>query len=146
MGYKTDPIFFIFFSKSASHAPKNRGLGGLIWGRLNVNEPIDEGFGMNRGYCRSCKKITRAVKAGGTNHILHAILSLFTAGFWLPVWALIALSSKAEPICNDCGKKLISEDKAPKPTKGPVKAPANERDPCPCGSGRKYLNCHGLQA
>lgn len=31
---------------------------------------------------------------GRVNHVLHAILSLVTFGLWLPVWLLIALSSK----------------------------------------------------
>lgn len=31
-----------------------------------------------------------------TNHILHLLLSLITAGFWIPVWFLVALSNANE--------------------------------------------------
>ena len=31
-----------------------------------------------------------------TNHILHLILSLFTAGFWLIIWAIVAASNTNE--------------------------------------------------
>jgi hypothetical protein len=30
---------------------------------------------------------------GGPNHALHAVLTLFTCGMWLPVWILIAIFS-----------------------------------------------------
>ena len=29
------------------------------------------------------------------NHLLHLLLSVFTAGLWIPVWALIAMRSSA---------------------------------------------------
>lgn len=28
------------------------------------------------------------------NHILHAILSIFLCGLWLPIWAIVAMSTK----------------------------------------------------
>lgn len=31
-----------------------------------------------------------------TNHILHLLLSIFTFGFWIPVWLLVTLSNKLE--------------------------------------------------
>ncbi len=31
-------------------------------------------------------------KPNATNHILHLLLSIVTAGMWIPVWILIALS------------------------------------------------------
>ena len=32
-------------------------------------------------------------KGDKTNHILHLLLSILTAGFWIPVWILVTLSS-----------------------------------------------------
>ncbi len=32
-------------------------------------------------------------KGDKTNHILHLLLSILTAGFWIPVWILVSLSS-----------------------------------------------------
>ena len=31
-----------------------------------------------------------------TNHILHLLLTVLTAGFWLPVWGLVILSNRIE--------------------------------------------------
>jgi hypothetical protein len=31
-----------------------------------------------------------------TNHILHLLLCLPTVGFWIPVWAFVALSNAIE--------------------------------------------------
>ncbi len=31
------------------------------------------------------------VSGGGVNHTIHAILTLFTCGFWAPVWILLIL-------------------------------------------------------
>ena len=34
----------------------------------------------------------------GPNHMLHLLLSIFTAGIWLPVWIVIGLRNKQKPI------------------------------------------------
>ena len=31
-----------------------------------------------------------------TNHLLHLILSIFTAGMWVPMWLLVTLSNAIE--------------------------------------------------
>lgn len=31
-----------------------------------------------------------------TNHILHLLLSVLTAGFWIPVWVIVAISNANE--------------------------------------------------
>ncbi len=31
-----------------------------------------------------------------TNHVLHLLLSIFTAGFWVIVWILVAVSNSSE--------------------------------------------------
>jgi hypothetical protein len=31
-----------------------------------------------------------------TSHVLHLLLSFVTLGFWIPVWALVALSNAME--------------------------------------------------
>ena len=38
------------------------------------------------------------------NHILHLLLSVFTVGFWIPVWVLVGLFQD-KPQCTICGKK-----------------------------------------
>jgi hypothetical protein len=39
-----------------------------------------------------------------TSHGLHVLLSLLTVGFWLPIWALVALSNSIER------NKLVKQD------------------------------------
>lgn len=31
-----------------------------------------------------------------TNHILHLLLSIITAGFWVPIWILVALNNASK--------------------------------------------------
>lgn len=40
------------------------------------------------------------------NHVLHALVSLFLLGLWIPVWILIAIGSGKEPAsCVKCGNR-----------------------------------------
>lgn len=38
------------------------------------------------------------VKGKRVNHILHVILSVITAGFWLIVWAILMLTNKRQRV------------------------------------------------
>lgn len=42
--------------------------------------------------------VVGAQQTKGPNHVLHALLTIFTAGFWLPVWIVIAMRNKRRPI------------------------------------------------
>jgi Na+-transporting NADH:ubiquinone oxidoreductase subunit NqrC len=50
--------------------------------------------GVRKGYAVESRSETQVVMVKGhpTNHILHLILSIVTAGLWLPVWALVSLT------------------------------------------------------
>ena len=37
-------------------------------------------------------------------HLRHLFLTVFTVGFWIPVWVLVSLF-KAKPVCMMCGEK-----------------------------------------
>ena len=40
------------------------------------------------------------------NHIVHAIVSLFLLGLWIPVWIIIAIGSGKDPAtCVKCGNR-----------------------------------------
>lgn len=55
-------------------------------------------------HCKTCEKKVLA-KKNGPNHILHLILSIFTAGIWLVIW--LAVSLLQEPWrCSQCGQRL----------------------------------------
>lgn len=53
-------------------------------------------------------KMQREYEKSETNHILHAIISIFSIGFWLIVWLFIALAngSKRKKL-----EKMIDESK-----------------------------------
>lgn len=40
----------------------------------------------------------KVVKTGGTRHGMHALISLFTCGAWLPVWFLVWLLTKKHKV------------------------------------------------
>ena len=56
-------------------------------------------------YCAHCQK---NVMATGTspNHLLHFILSLFTLGFWIPVWILVSVGKIGGYRCTQCGSRV----------------------------------------
>ncbi|SCG79481.1 hypothetical protein [Micromonospora humi] len=40
----------------------------------------------------------KVVKTGGTRHGVHALISLFTCGAWLPVWFLVWVLTKKHKV------------------------------------------------
>ena len=58
------------------------------------------------GYCKQCKD-QRKVERKGTNHILHLLLSILTAGIWLIVWIGIAIKFGGWR-CERCGSTKVS--------------------------------------
>lgn len=54
--------------------------------------------------CKACSTQTMHIQQK-PNHILHVLLSIFTAGLWLFVWIGIILFGSKAPQCTQCGKK-----------------------------------------
>lgn len=56
-------------------------------------------------YCRHCGKYTMHVRTvHQANHVLHALLTLFLCGLWLPVWIVAALLAPSDYWrCSQCG-------------------------------------------
>jgi hypothetical protein len=54
-----------------------------------------------QAYCKDCEKRIRAERKG-TNHILHLILTIFTAGLWLIIWVGSAIKFGGWS-CPSCG-------------------------------------------
>lgn len=52
---------------------------------------------------RKIRELEQKLKATDTNHILHLLLSVVTAGIWLPLWLLIGL--------NNAGNKRMYNSK-----------------------------------
>lgn len=62
------------------------------------------------GYCINCKKQV-LIRRKKTSHLLHLILTLLTAGFWLIVWILAAITTDSWR-CSQCGSKEVSPIKS----------------------------------
>ena len=57
------------------------------------------------GYCLQCERQV-LIRRKGINHILHLLLTIFTAGIWLIIWILTALIRQPWR-CGVCGSKQI---------------------------------------
>lgn len=56
------------------------------------------------------------------NHVVHALVSLFLIGLWIPIWIIIAMTAnKAEATCVKCGSRRLPTGAA---TTATVAAPA----------------------
>lgn len=60
------------------------------------------------GTCMTCNYHGLTIRKG-PNHVLHIILSLLTAGWWLIVYAIVALisTSDARFTCMACGEQTV---------------------------------------
>lgn len=57
------------------------------------------------GYCPVCGRQTLFAKEGISN-VLHLLLSVVTAGLWIPVWIFLAVKSGGSSMrCQTCGTK-----------------------------------------
>jgi hypothetical protein len=65
-------------------------------------------------FCKTCNKQTlHLYNVDNCNHILHLLLSVFTIGFWIPVWIICGLSSgRGQPTCTVCGTKASGKSVA----------------------------------
>lgn len=41
------------------------------------------------------------------NHVLHLLLSVITAGLWLPIWFVVALFGGGTYRCPSCGARVL---------------------------------------
>jgi preprotein translocase subunit SecA len=69
-------------------------------------------------------------------------------GFQDSLWAIRATIHESAPrmSASDDGQSTNSgQDKKPEPIRN-TREKVGRNDPCPCGSGKKYKNCHMRQA
>ncbi len=66
--------------------------------------PIEKTY----GFCRHCNKRTEIYRKS-CNHVVHAILSLFTLGIWLIVWIGSAIRFGGWK-CTACGSSKVKVD------------------------------------
>jgi len=54
--------------------------------------------------CANCGQ-HRPFQKAGVGHLLHFFISIFTVGFWIPVWILcVILNAFRRYRCQFCGK------------------------------------------
>lgn len=54
-------------------------------------------------YCDYCDDY-RPFELEKPSHVLHLLLSIVTVGWWVPVWALVAVhAGRARGHCRECG-------------------------------------------
>lgn len=56
------------------------------------------------GFCRGCNRQV-LLRRKGTNHVLHLLLTVFTAGLWLIVWVIASIKIGGWR-CSLCGLKV----------------------------------------
>ncbi|HWA98621.1 MAG TPA: hypothetical protein VG713_09020 [Pirellulales bacterium] len=56
------------------------------------------------GFCGTCNKQS-LLNRPDTSHVLHLLLSVFSAGLWLPIWFLSAVKVGGWR-CQSCGSKV----------------------------------------
>lgn len=61
------------------------------------------------GFCNSCDKRV-VVFRKGTNHILHLLLTILTAGLWIFVWIGVGVKFGGWR-CTECGSSSVSKVK-----------------------------------
>lgn len=55
---------------------------------------------LRRSYCPSCDDFVPA-EVKSPSHLLHFLLTIVTAGLWLPIWIVCAIDTTAN--CRHCG-------------------------------------------
>lgn len=58
------------------------------------------------GFCAYCQRHVLG-RREGVNHVLHAIISIFSCGLWLVVWGILMLTDGSnEYACPTCGGRV----------------------------------------
>lgn len=67
------------------------------------------GLEYKSGFCEQCGQ-QRKVERQQTNHILHLILSVITAGIWVIIWLLTSIKIGGWR-CSECGSTKVVDVK-----------------------------------
>jgi hypothetical protein len=62
-------------------------------------------------YCEHCRRPVLG-RRDGPNHLVHALVSLFLCGLWIPVWIIAALSTGGYA-CPTCGGRVSAFPQQP---------------------------------
>ena len=56
-----------------------------------------------QGFCPTCNQ-RRMYAKPGINHVVHALVSVFTCGLWLLVWIIVIIANSSKSYrCQSCG-------------------------------------------
>ena len=67
---------------------------------------IGMGIQKKRMFCEEEVRMVLAERQT-PNHILHLLLSVVTAGFWIPIWLLVAIFRSGAYKCPSCGARTL---------------------------------------
>jgi len=81
-----------------------------------------------RMFCEEEVKMVLAEKQT-PNHVLHLLLSVVTAGIWVPVWILVILVGGGPYKCPSCGSRTLGY--VPKKYKEQLAAGRQNNNPPP---------------
>jgi hypothetical protein len=57
-------------------------------------------------FCDTCQQ-PRLFTKPGVNHLVHALVTLFLLGFWLPIWLMAGIRNGSKPYrCTTCGQAI----------------------------------------
>ena len=62
-------------------------------------------FEESSGYCPECRRSV-LIRRQVPNHLVHALVTFFLCGLWLPVWIWVALFGGSRWRCTHCGRKV----------------------------------------
>jgi hypothetical protein len=55
--------------------------------------------------CEKCGEVTTHTRQT-PNHVMHALIALFTVGIWIIPWIYVAVTAENEPArCANCGRQ-----------------------------------------
>lgn len=66
-----------------------------------------------QAYCPTCGQHRLAEKESldGVIHLIHALITLFSCGFWAVVWIIHAVSASGPWRCSQCGGDIDEQQK-----------------------------------
>lgn len=58
----------------------------------------------SQAHCRACQRNVLATR-NGPNHVAHLLVSIVTAGIWIPFWIILSVFPPGW-MCSQCGAKV----------------------------------------
>jgi len=87
-----------------------------------------DGAQWTENYAPVTPQAAGVITVGGVNHVLHAIITLFMCGLWLPFWIILAATETKRTLAVDVYGNVI-QARRPRRPPAAIQAPAAPRQP-----------------